>query len=149
MDLFAPVSTLMTDHRHLVTVAPETPISEVKTIFEQHRFHHIPVVHFRSVVGIISKGNYEYFMGGITMADLDKLETVPASAITTKGLATLAPDTRINVAIEVFATNRLHALPIVDSEGDLVGIITPHDILLALSNEKLTDPLTAYDSARQ
>jgi acetoin utilization protein AcuB len=144
MDLFAPVSTLMTDHKHLVTVDPDTPLLEVKNIFEQHRFHHIPVVHFRSVVGIISKSNYEFFMGGISMADLDKLETTPASVIMTKGLATLSPDTRINVAIEIFITNRLHALPIVQDD-DLVGILTPHDILLALSKEKLANPLAAYE----
>jgi acetoin utilization protein AcuB len=147
MNLFAPVSTLMTDHKHLVTVDPTAPLSEIKAIFSQNRFHHIPVVHFRAVVGIISKTNFEYFMGGISTANLDKLETTHAADIMTKGLAVLSSDTRINVAIEVFITNRLHALPIVD-EDELVGIITPHDILLALSEEKLADPTEAYTAQK-
>jgi CBS domain-containing protein len=48
------------------------------------------------------------------------------------------------VALEIFNLNRFHALPVVD-DGELVGIITPFDILKALSEEKLADPSSIYD----
>ena len=56
----------------------------------------------------------------------------------TKGLATLSPDALLSEALELFKENIFHAIPILD-DGDLVGIITPHDIICALS-EKLIQP---------
>ena len=45
----------MTPHTALVTVNPDENLAQVKEIFDTHKFHHIPVVHFRDIVGIISK----------------------------------------------------------------------------------------------
>jgi acetoin utilization protein AcuB len=50
----------------------------------------------------------------------------------TKGLAVLSPDDRINVAIEVFKENILHAIPIV-KDGELIGLLTTHDIIKQLA----------------
>jgi acetoin utilization protein AcuB len=50
----------------------------------------------------------------------------------TKGLATLSPDDRIDIAIEVFRENILHAIPVVEND-ELVGLITTHDIIEALA----------------
>ena len=52
MNLFAPVSSLMTNHHLLVTVGPEEPLTKVKEIFDTHTFHHIPVVRFHEIVEI-------------------------------------------------------------------------------------------------
>ena len=34
MNIFAPISSIMTDHKHLVTVDPEESLSKVKEIFD-------------------------------------------------------------------------------------------------------------------
>jgi acetoin utilization protein AcuB len=151
MNLFAPVSSLMTNHKQLVTVSPDEPLSNVKEIFETHQFHHIPVVHFREIVGIISKTDFEYFMGGGSECEEDRfinearLHRVTVRDIMTKRLGKVESSDRLNVAVEIFTINRFHALPVVDN-GDLVGIITPYDILKALGDEKAVDPSMVYEN---
>lgn len=150
MNIFAPISSLMTDHKHLVTVAPEEPLSKVKEIFSTHKFHHIPVVRFREIVGIISKTDFEFFMGGASHYEEDRyvnelrLERTHAEEIMTKRLGKLAPDDRINVALEIFLINRFHALPVVE-DGELVGIVTPFDIMSKLAQQVPADTSLVYE----
>jgi acetoin utilization protein AcuB len=63
----------------------------------------------------------------------------------TKRLGKVAPDDRVNVALEVFMVNRFHALPVVEN-GELVGIITPFDIMKALSHQIPSDPSLVYQN---
>ncbi len=150
MNVFAPISSLMTDHKHLVTVSPEESLLKVKEIFETHKFHHIPVVRFREIIGIVSRTDFDHFVGGASKFDEDKfvselrLKRTQVEEIMTTRLGKVAPDDRINVALEIFIINRFHALPVVE-DGDLVGIITPFDIMKALADEKPDDPTSVYD----
>lgn len=151
MNIFAPISSLMTDHTNLVTIAPEEPLTKVKEIFDNHKFHHIPVVHFREIVGLVSKTDFEYFMGGASHYDEDKfvnnlrLERTTVKEIMTTRLGKVAPDDRINVALEVFLVNRFHALPVVEN-GELVGMITPFDIMKALAEQMPSDRSLVYQN---
>ncbi len=154
MNLFAPISSLMTDHKHLVTVSPEESVLKIKEIFDTHKFHHIPVVRFREIVGIISRTDFDHFVGGAYKFDEDRfvndlrLQRTQAQEIMTSRLGKIAPDDRINVALEIFIINRFHALPVVE-DGELVGIITPFDIMKFLAEEKLDDPTSVYDHVNQ
>jgi acetoin utilization protein AcuB len=151
MNIFAPISSIMTDHKHLITVDPEDTIAKVKEIFAAHKFHHIPVVHFREIVGIISRSDFEYFMGGASHYEEDRfvnelrLERTKVTEIMIKRLGKVAPDDRINVALEVFMINRFHALPVVEN-GELVGILTPFDIMEALSKQVPSDSSLVYEN---
>ncbi|MCE2821894.1 MAG: CBS domain-containing protein [Bacteroidota bacterium] len=151
MNIFAPVSSLMTDYRNLVTVTPEDTLLRVKEIFATHNFHHLPVVNFREIVGLISKTDFEYFMGGISCCsgdqaqDEQRLAQTAAKEIMTKRLGKVAPDDRVNVVLEVFMVNRFHALPVVEN-GELVGIVTPFDIMKALSHQIPSDPSLVYQN---
>ncbi|MCB0577552.1 MAG: CBS domain-containing protein, partial [Saprospiraceae bacterium] len=113
-------------------------------------FHHIPVVHFRDIVGIISKTDFMYFLGGASLYDDDRFENesrlkrAKAKDIMTTGLAKLEPDDRINVALEVFCKNWFHALPVV-KDGELVGIVTPFDVMKYMLDEKPKFPHMVYE----
>lgn len=150
MNLFAPVSSIMTTK--LYTVSTEDNLSTVKEIFDQHRIHHIPVVHVRELVGMISKTDFDHFMGGLSHFQEDqvlnqhRLDHTKASELMTPKLAKLEPDDRINVAIEVFTKNLFHALPVVENK-ELVGIVTPFDILKTLQAEKPAHPEDVYEQA--
>lgn len=151
MNVFAPISSLMTDHKHLVTVNPDDNLSKVKEIFDTHKFHHIPVVNFREIVGIVSKSDFDHFIGGASLhdknriADEEQLRNAHAKDIMTSHLGKVEPDDRINVALEIFTLNRFHALPVI-KDGDLVGIITPFDILRKLAEEKPAQPHMVYET---
>lgn len=150
MNIFAPISSLMTDKKQLITIGPDESLLKVKEIFESHNFHHLPVVRFREIVGMISRTDFEHFMGGSSHFEEDRfvnnlrLERTKVSEIMITRLGKVAPDDRINVALEIFLINRFHALPVVEN-GDLVGILTPFDIMSELSKQIPADNSLVYD----
>lgn len=141
MDVLAPISQIMS--KELITVSEKDKLTVVKEIFENHNIHHIPVVRFKTIVGIISKTDYLYFVRGFTQNEEDRfvnesrLKAYTADEIMTTGMAKVEPADRINVALEVFKINRFHAIPVIENE-ELVGIVTTHDIICALSEGRLT-----------
>ncbi|MBK8554812.1 MAG: CBS domain-containing protein [Lewinellaceae bacterium] len=151
MNIFKPVSSLMSTH--LVTVNPEDNLNTVKQVFDTHNFHHLPVVRFKEIVGIISKTDFNHFTGGLSLSTGDKLinertmERTKAQDIMTRGLGKLEPDDRINVALEIFSKNWFHALPVVEN-GELVGIITTQDVIRAILEEKPDAPHMVYDEKK-
>ena len=137
MNVMAPVSSIMTTK--LFTVTPKDKLSDVKAIFDKNRIHHLPVVRYKTIVGIISKTDLLYFLKGAShqdgyenMLNEARLHNYTADEIMTTGMAKLASKDRIAVAIEVFKENLFHAIPVVDND-ELVGIITTYDIIKALS----------------
>lgn len=132
------VSSLMT--KKLITVNPEDSLLDVKEIFEKHRIHHIPVVRYRSIVGLVSKSDFVAYEKGLKRHEEDKtfhesrLKIYKAQDIMTTGLAKVSSTDRLNVVLEIFKENLFHAIPVVDEE-ELVGIITTYDIIKALASE--------------
>ncbi len=138
MNVLAPVSTLMTTK--LFTVNPEDSLDQVKSIFNNNRIHHLPVVRYKTLVGIISKSDLLFFMKGYSETNFDdivnktRLKTHTAKDIMTTGIAKLTPTDRISVALKIFSENLFHAIPIIEND-ELTGIITTYDIIKALSEE--------------
>ena len=140
MDFTSPVSKYMS--RKLITVSPLDRMSAVKEIFETKNVHHVLVVRHTKLVGILSKTDYMQFLKCSNASAPDKLiessrlHSYTVEEVMTKGLATLESSDRVNVALQVFAENLFHAIPIVD-DGEVVGILTTYDIIKALLEEDL------------
>ncbi len=141
MNVLAPVKSIMSTK--LVTVNPQDKLMTVKEAFENNNIHHLPVVRFREIVGLISKTDFLHFLRGFNRSDEDRfvdnarLRVYHAEDIMTTGLAKIGSEDRIGVALEIFLENRFHAIPIVDN-NELVGIVTTFDILKCLAEEKVT-----------
>jgi acetoin utilization protein AcuB len=141
MNVLAPVKSIMSTH--LITVAPSDKLSIVKDIFDDHNIHHIPVVRYKELIGIISKTDFLHFLQGFSPNQEDRfvnyarLRSYAAEEIMTKGLAKLNPNDRINIALEIFMVNRFHAVPVVEND-ELVGIVTTYDIIKALASEPIS-----------
>lgn len=139
MNTHSPVKTIMT--KKLITVNPQDKLTAVKEVFENYNIHHLPVVRFRKIVGLISKSDFLHFLRGFNRSEEDKfvdnarLRVYNAEDIMTKQLATVNPNDRINVVLDVFLKNRFHAVPVVE-EDELVGIVTTLDIIRELAGEK-------------
>lgn len=138
MDFTKPVSEVMT--RGLVTVLPTDKLDVVRDIFEKQNIHHLPVVRFKTLVGIISKTDLLNFRKGIKISPSEQLEEkarlkhYSVEDIMRKGVATLEPGDRLNVALQLFLENRFHALPILEN-NELVGMLTTFDIIKLLVEE--------------
>ena len=142
MNILAPVKTIMSTK--LLTVNPEDKLSRIQELFDQHNIHHLPVVRFKEIVGLVSKTDFLHFIRGFNQNEEDRfvnearMRAYTAQDIMTTGLAKLNPNDRINVALELFMVNRFHAIPIVGDNNELVGILTTYDIIKAVSQEEVT-----------
>jgi CBS domain-containing protein len=136
MRVFPRISEIMTTN--LLTVHPEDDMTVVEKAFEEHHYHHLPVVEAEKLVGIISKSDYLYFIHGnsIDSEEFLRLKQYKANEIMTTGLATLQSDLRFDVCIQLFTEIKFHSLPIVD-DGKLVGMVTTHDVIMWMSKELL------------
>ena len=142
MNLLAPISDIMVTD--LITVETNDSIETVSKIFGKHNIHHLPVVEDGMLIGMVSKTDYLFFSKGFggDLYDqyIEKIrqKNYTAKDIMTAKLATLEPEDRINVALEVFRTNRFHALPVV-KEGKIVGIVTTFDVIDYLARDKTAE----------
>lgn len=143
MNVLAPVKSIMTEQ--LITVNPGDKLKVVKEVFGTYNIHHLPVVRYKQLVGLISKTDFWAFMRSFRETEEDRfvnearLRAYKAEDLMTEGLAKLSPEDRINVALELFLVNRFHAIPVVEEDSnDLVGIVTTFDIIKALAAEEVT-----------
>jgi acetoin utilization protein AcuB len=149
MNVLSPISTIMT--KKLLTVNPEDNLATVREIFTQNNVHHVPVVRYKKLEGIISKSDFLHFLHGFKGSDMDRfidetrLRAWKAEEIMTKGLAKVDSSEPIRTVLEVFLVNRFHAIPVVDGE-ELVGIVTTFDIIKAIESEPI--PLENYKTAK-
>ena len=142
MNQIAPVSSIMS--KHLITLSPDDTLSVLKEVFENNNFHHLPVVRFNKPVGIMSQSVYKGYLLALTK-HFDEayindvlLKNEKISEIMTKKLAKVEPTDTIGVALEVFRTNLVHSLLVVEKE-ELVGIVTTYDIISFIAKEKIND----------
>ena len=134
MDTNQAVKNIMTTN--LVTIPPTATAREVKNIFNEYSFHHLPVVNGANrLLGIISKEDFSkiaYVLSlntsGKTFSQL-KYDSLQAVDFMTKYPLSLDPEDTIGLAADIFLANKFHALPIVEDDA-LVGLVTAHDLLL-------------------
>lgn len=143
IDKSTTVGQIMTTK--VITLHPEDTMDQVKKIFDRNNIHHIPIVDEQKVVGIISKTDYLKLLHGFTLFKTDKSESYNAAVlrsllireVMTKQVAKLNPEDTLETAVGFFRENLFHALPVVSTAGDLVGIVTTYDLLNYAYSEML------------
>lgn len=139
MDLRAPISTIMTTD--LITVSSFDPLSVVKKIFDDNRIHHLPVIRAKKLIGIISKADLLFFMRSWNNKNYQEIfegvrfSHYTAENLMTTSIAKLNPNENILAAVKVFEENLFHAIPIVNEEDELKGLVTTYDLIKALAKE--------------
>ena len=127
------VSSIMTTK--LITVKPDDTLDKVQQIFKENIIHHIPVVDSgRQLKGMISKVDMLAFLNNLATQTTGptwskfQFSTLTASRVMTSKLITIDPEDTMGLAADIFLSNRLHALPVVE-DGELLGLVTSHDLL--------------------
>jgi acetoin utilization protein AcuB len=133
------VSRSMT--RRVVTVGPETPIFDTLELMTQNRIRHVPVVESDGkLIGIVSDRDLRsalplrYFQEGIGPEEKAKLQGLRAKDIMTRKVLTISPGYTIQDALLMIQNSNVGALPVVDDEGRLKGILSVRDLLRAFIN---------------
>ena len=128
------VTRIMT--KELQTINLNTSLSEVGKIFAESRFHHLPVVSGSRLIGIVSfvdlmrvsfADSFGVKQNQAVYEVLDR--TLSVEAIMTKEPTTLTEKQNIQDAATLLSNSSFHALPIVDVENNLLGMVTTADLL--------------------
>jgi len=109
--------------RQLVTVTPDTPLSEARHLLAEHRIRRLPVMIGRRLVGIVSDRD-------VRSASVSHDRT-PVAQIMTHNVITATSHMRVDEAARIMLDGRFGGLPVVDG-GELTGIVTETDLLRAL-----------------
>lgn len=118
----------------VVTVEMDDTLLTIRMIFQHVKFHHLVVVDNRKPVGVISDRDFlkavSPFLGKNieTTLDLDTLKK-RAHQIMTRNPVTVYPETSIESAADLLLEKNISCLPVISSQGDIVGMVTWKDIL--------------------
>jgi CBS domain-containing protein len=134
----------------VITVRPETPVTEVITLLLQHRISGVPVVDAAErVVGIVSEGDLilreranrrrtsmaylfrQLFMDHAKLADeYRKAHGMVAADVMTREVVTVNPGTPVEEIAHLLAERQIKRVPVVEDDR-LVGIVSRADVLRA------------------
>jgi CBS domain-containing protein len=128
------VSHIMTTHPK--TIHLKTPIAEIGKIFSEGKFHHLPVVNGKELIGMVSYFDLirVSFEGSFGVTDKEAVYSVldrllDVEAIMTKDPFCIQEKGSIRDAAEKLATGKYHSLPVVNEDHELVGIVTSKDLI--------------------
>ena len=126
----------------LTVVNVNTSFLEIKKIFAENKFHHLPVLNeLRRVEGIISRNDFANLSYSLSQETSGKrysqkiYEHLTAKDVMTAHPVTLTEDDNISLVARLFLENVYHAIPI-EKEGRLIGMVTTHDLLAFAFGEK-------------
>ena len=111
--------------RDVITVTPQTAMVEFREILREHAISGTPVLEQGRLVGVISIEDL------IKALAEGKMEDTVGQWMA-QGVVTLKADEPLIQAVEHFTRYGFGRFPVVNSAGDLVGILTQQDIVKGL-----------------
>ena len=149
------VSDIMT--REVISVPPDARVGEIARIFRERNLSGIPVVtDDGDLVGIITEldlitrharpqmpdflpllGVYVPLRQQKYRESLRRITGVVAEDIMTTPVTTVSPEASIEDLATMMVSNRANPLPVVDEQGQMIGIVSRTDILRVLEDLEL------------
>ena len=137
------VGGLMTPVERVVTVRPGTPYKEIARLLTEHGISALPVVgDAEKVLGIVSEADLlseesrshvgQPALPPLTPAQAHsrhKSEAATAGELMSAPAITVTPEDDVSEAARLLENHRIKRMPVVDSIGRLVGIVSRHDVL--------------------
>ncbi|MFN0034576.1 MAG: HPP family protein [Saprospiraceae bacterium] len=110
--------------KDVVTLTPDSTLGEARAILIGKHIHHIPIVEGKKLVGMVT--SWDIFKLG---KSADEYQSIKVSEVMTRKVATLDPDQHLGAVAEVLTRHLFHAVPIVNDDHELLGIVTSTDII--------------------
>ncbi len=132
-----PVSKIMAVDP--ITIGREQTLSDVRHLLASERIHHLPVVEGTRLVGMISSTDVLTAMSSLDSDDaasralLDK--TVSIDDLMVRDLVTISDRGTVRDAAQALSAGGFHALPVADTAGNLVGIVTSTNLIQYLLDQ--------------
>jgi CBS domain-containing protein len=121
----------------VISVLPETSISEAHRLMKDHGIRRLPVVAHNQLVGIVTLGDVREASPSdastLSIWELNYLwAQLKIDQVMTRQVLTIAPEALVLDAAQIMLDQKVSGLPVVDAQGHLVGIITESDIFRML-----------------
>ncbi|KYF92305.1 hypothetical protein BE17_48230 [Sorangium cellulosum] len=123
------------------TVRVDDPVGEAVDVLQTTDFRHLPVVDEQGeLVGMLSDRDLRALQlpysedAAVVDAALQKAR-VPVSTMMSGNVLSVGPDADVTELMELMLDNKIGALPVVDGEGALLGIVSYVDIFRGLLEE--------------
>jgi CBS domain-containing protein len=126
----------------VVTVDQITPFKDIARLLVEHRISAVPVLRLgRHVSGIVSEvdliaardkhaGTRKHWTGMLRYGtDHDRYLRLTAAQLMSSPAVTIHPDATIPSAARLMTAHHVRRLPVVDSDGKLVGLVSERDLL--------------------
>lgn len=130
-----------TMNTNLVSIAPDTKLSEVRTLMKDNNFRHLPVVEKDGkLIGIVTDRDMRDASPSSLLSEeeyqstLDRVMEHTVSEIMTKDPLTISVYFTLQDTLMVMGSKKVGALPVVDEDGYLKGIMSTRDLLRAFVN---------------
>lgn len=121
-----------------ITVQPGATIAEVRHLLAAHHFRHLPVVNeLQVLLGMVTdrdiRSAYPSTVGGHAGHDseLALVNQTPVSEIMSTEVVSLTSCSTIDDALLLFDRQKVGALPVLNQERQVVGILSIRDLLQA------------------
>lgn len=122
--------------RDPATVAPQASLLEAVAILVNDETTHVVVVDDqRRVVGIVSDGDVRTAVGDPVEAlheELPELEELKISTVMSNDVLTVRNDSHLADVARLFVEERVGAIPVVDGQERLIGLVTSVDVIRSL-----------------
>ncbi|MFN0215827.1 MAG: HPP family protein [Saprospiraceae bacterium] len=110
--------------KDVITLNPDSMLGEARDIMLSKHIHHIPILNGKKLVGMVT--SWDMFKLG---KSAEEYSTMKVSEVMTTRVATLDPDQHLGAVAEVLTRHLFHAVPIVNDDHELLGIVTSTDII--------------------
>ena len=145
--------------RDVVSIPPSKSIKDTAKVMMEHEFRRLPIADPGSgkLLGIVTVMDIlDFFGGGKKFNIIEKkyednfLAAInePVKEIMTRDLITLSYKASIGETIETMLANQLGAIPLVDADGKIAGIVTERDIALSLAGIAGNETVQDYMSTK-
>lgn len=117
-----------------VTVTPQDSLETAMAAMVEHRIRELPVLEDGELAGILTERDVKMALGpDARRMRLDSIDPRQLDGAVdwfmTRGVETVASDDTVGAATDRLLELRIGALPVVDEEGELVGILSVTDVL--------------------
>jgi CBS-domain-containing membrane protein len=125
------VSDYMTDE--VVTITPDTNLLEVQRLMGTKRIRVLLILNEKKLAGLVTrtdmmKATPSHFALPQNQEKSLAVMLQPVEKIMTRQLLTVTPEQSILKVAELMLEHKIHSLPVVGAEGELIGVITESDL---------------------
>jgi CBS domain-containing protein len=121
--------------RNVKSVTSQVTLRELDELFERHDFNAFPVVEGGRMLGLVTKFDFLKafaFTCGQLVPHYDELMQRRVGEVMSKAVIHIEPTAPLTRALQKMVDLKARSLPVVGSDGKLVGIISREDVMRAL-----------------